>query len=134
MQMPAEIRSAIVNHARFAFPEEACGLLATDDRGRLRMAYCLTNSEHSTSSFTVDPAEHFGALHHAEANGWEIGGAFHSHPTSPPIPSATDIAGALDPRWLYVIAGPVGHDAVELRGYRITDGAAREVELAGAGS
>ena len=43
MDLPAEIRRAVVAHASFCLPDEACGLLAADDSGRLRLAYCLRN-------------------------------------------------------------------------------------------
>lgn len=116
-------------HARFCYPEEACGLLATDDAGRLRMAYCLTNADRSEHRFTVDPDEHFGALTHAERNGWHIGGAFHSHPGSAAIPSAADTAGSLDPDWIYVITGTSSSHEPELFAYTMRDGRPEAVEL-----
>lgn len=126
--LPAQIRCAIEAHARFAFPEEACGLLALDREGRVRMAYCLTNADASPHRFTVDPDEHYGALCHAERQGWRIGGSFHSHPRSSPLPSDADVEGALDPTWIHVIAGPVDPGPVEIRAYAIATGSAEEVE------
>lgn len=127
VRLPTEIRRAIVAHAEWAFPEEACGLLAADESGRMRMAYCLSNVERSASRFTVDPVEHFRAMRHAESLGWHLAGSFHSHPHSEAVPSATDLDGALDPEWVYVIAGPVG-PATPVRCFRIVDGAATELE------
>lgn len=124
--LPREIRTAIEAHARFAFPQEACGLLAGDHRG-VRMAYCLSNADRSPHRFTIDPDEHFGALRHAERQGWEIRGSFHSHPVSPPVPSRSDVAGALDPEWVHVIAGPVDPGPIEIRVYRIVDGTVHDV-------
>jgi [CysO sulfur-carrier protein]-S-L-cysteine hydrolase len=126
VNLPQPIAEAIRAHAAWTFPAEACGLLAFDADGALRMAYCLTNTESDTSRFTIDPTEHFGAQSHAERCGWRIGGVFHSHPHSPPIPSAHDIAGALDPDWVYVIAGPVGEDTA-IRTYRIRQGSVHEI-------
>lgn len=128
MHLPGQIREAIVAHARWAYPYEACGLLALDVDDGLRMAYCLTNIEASSHRFTVDPTEHFGAMRHAEANGWRIAGSFHSHPHSAAEPSRADIDGALDSTWLYVIAGPVG-DEVPVRAYRIEAAGAAEIPL-----
>ena len=68
--LPEPIRQAIETHARWAFPQEACGLIASDGDGDLRMAYCLTNIEQDPNRYTVDPAEHFAAQRHAERNGW----------------------------------------------------------------
>lgn len=126
--MPGQIHEALVSHARFCAPEEACGLIAIDEAGRLRMAYATTNVERSRVRFTVSPREHFGAIRHAERNGWSIGGSFHSHPDSAAFPSASDIAGALDPEWLYLVVG-LGNGYPELRGFRIRGGLVAEVTL-----
>jgi proteasome lid subunit RPN8/RPN11 len=120
---------AIRAHARFNWPNEACGLVAADPRGRLTMVYCLSNLDASPFRFTVDPSEHFGAWRHATGRGWEIAGSFHSHPDSAAAPSSTDISRALDPNWAYFIAGPVRHGIIEVRAYRIRGGEVVEIEL-----
>ena len=122
-----EMVDAVIAHARFTYPEEACGLFAVDADGSPRMVYCLTNVERSRTRFTVDPNEHFRAWRHAERNGWDIGGVFHSHPASPPIPSPTDIKGALDPDWFHVIVSLVDPAQPEVRMFSIVDGEAREL-------
>jgi proteasome lid subunit RPN8/RPN11 len=127
--LPSEIRTAIESHARSDFPNEACGLLATDGAGRIRMAYPLTNADRSAHRFRIDPDEHWGALRHAERNGWSIGGAFHSHPASDPVPSPTDVAGALDPDWIHVIVGPMDSGTPSIAAYRIVDGTTTAVSI-----
>ena len=127
--LPSEVYEAMVTHARFCAPEEACGLLAMDRTDSVRMAYCLTNVDHSPSAFTVDPTEHYHALLHAERNGWSLGGAFHSHPASAAVPSRTDVDRALEPDWLYVIVGLADPDRPEVRGWRIDGETVVEVAL-----
>jgi proteasome lid subunit RPN8/RPN11 len=129
MQLPAEIRAAMVAHAAFSLPEEACGLLAADGSGRLRMAYCLSNASPSPTAYTVDPAEHFRAMRHAESRGWHLAGVFHSHPAGPAYPSPTDVAQALEPDWLYVVVGLAGPGAAEVRGFWIRGGVVEEEPL-----
>jgi proteasome lid subunit RPN8/RPN11 len=124
--IPSQIHEAMVAHAQYCFPEEACGLIALDGDQMLRMVYATTNVDRSRVRFTVSAAEHFGAIQHAERQGWTIAGSFHSHPQSPAFPSARDIAGALDPEWLYVVVG-LGDDHPELRGFRIRDQQVSEV-------
>jgi len=119
----------MVAHALFCLPEEACGLLAADEQGRLRMAYCLSNAERSPSSYALDPQEHFHALRHAEACGWHLAGVFHSHPFGPVHPSPNDVARALEPDWLYVVASLADRDAPVVRGYWIRDGKVQEEPL-----
>lgn len=119
----------MVSHARFARPQEACGLLAADAEGRLRMAYCLSNLDASAFSYTLDPSEHIRALYHAESLGWSLAGVYHSHPAGSAVPSATDVAKALEPEWLYAIIG-LGNGEPEVRGFRIRDGEVTEVPFA----
>jgi proteasome lid subunit RPN8/RPN11 len=123
LHLPSEALDAMTQHARYAAPEEACGLFAVGDDGAVTMVYCLTNSDHSPRSYTIDPAEQFHAWGHARRCGWDIGGVFHSHPDSLPIPSPDDLVG-LDPEWVSVIVSPTG-----LRAYRVRDGVATEVPV-----
>jgi proteasome lid subunit RPN8/RPN11 len=129
MEVPAEIRRAMVAHASFCLPDEACGLLAADTAGRLRMAYCLSNATPSPAAYTLDPAEHFRALRFTESRGWRLAGVFHSHPAGPAYPSPTDVAQALEPEWLYVVVGFPGPGAPEVRGFWIKGGVVEEEPL-----
>ena len=127
VQLPARMAEAILEHSRLSYPNEACGLLAGDADG-LRMVYCLTNAEGSSTRYTIEPDEHFGALRHAERSGWQLMGAFHSHVHGPAVPSPADLAEAAEPDWVWIVAGPVD-GAIELRAYRISEGVAIEREL-----
>src|SRR4030042_11378 len=131
MEVPIEIRRARVAHALFCAPGEALGLLAADEQGRLRMAYCLGNADRSPVTYRLDPQEHFRALRHAEANGWHLAGVFHSHTHSPARPSPTDVAQAFEPDWLYVLVSLEDRSAPEGRGFWIGDGRVEEEPLAG---
>ena len=120
MEMPAEIRRAMVAHAAFCLPDEACGLLAADGSGRLRMVYCLSNATPSPAAYTLDPVEHFRALRHAEARGWHLAGVFHSHPRGPAVPVAHRRGPG--PRAGVALrgGGPRGPGGPEVRGFWIT--------------
>ncbi|GMQ85329.1 MAG: hypothetical protein BMS9Abin07_0895 [Acidimicrobiia bacterium] len=121
LRVPMQALEAMIQHARYNAPEEACGLFAIGDDRAVTMVYCLTNIERSKVSYTIDPVEHFGALEHARRCGWDIGGVFHSHPSSPPIPSPADLTG-LDPEWVSVVVG-----SEQVRAFRIHAGTADEV-------
>ncbi len=123
--IPELIITAMIKHSQALNPEEACGLIAFDN-ARPAMCYCLTNVQHSTTAFTIDPSEYFGAMRHAESRGWEIGGVFHSHPGTPAEPSQIDLDLTPDPEWLYVIVSLTGpYPAV--RCYRQTPQSATEI-------
>jgi proteasome lid subunit RPN8/RPN11 len=125
---------AVMAHAAFCAPEEACGLLAFSAPGRVSFVYALTNVDHSPYRFTVGPDEHFHAIRHAERNGWEIGGSFHSHPGGTPRPSGTDVAEASAADWVHLLAGQGRGEAMVVRAYRIRDGSPEELAVVVAGS
>lgn len=122
------VRAEVLERALTARPLEACGLLAFDTDGVLRQAYCVPNAAGSTVEFTIDPAEHHRMVRMADASGWTIRGAFHSHPAGPAVPSATDLAGAPGGEWIDVIVGLGGH-APEMRAWRVVAGVPVEEPL-----
>lgn len=84
--IPAEVRSALVEHAEAELPNEACGLLVLHD-GRAERFVPGRNTAASPYRFEleVDPETWF-----LEDEGYELA-VFHSHPSSPPRPSRTDV-------------------------------------------
>lgn len=117
---------AMLAHAFAGQPIEACGLVLFE-ADRPVFVCCLTNADASGHRFTIDPAEHFGAIRFAERMGWRVGGVFHSHVQVAPIPSEADIHGGADPDWLHFIVGPVEAPRQTVRVFRIVDGAPSEV-------
>jgi [CysO sulfur-carrier protein]-S-L-cysteine hydrolase len=84
--IPAEVRRALEEHARAEDPNEACGLLAFRD-GVAERYVEGRNAAASPYRFEleVDPDTWF-----LEDDGYELA-FFHSHLSSPPRPSRTDV-------------------------------------------
>jgi proteasome lid subunit RPN8/RPN11 len=116
----------MVAHCLDALPNEGCGLFAVDG-GRVVEFYPTDNSDRSPRRFTVPPEQHYAALEAATSNGWALGGSFHSHPGGRARPSPADIAGALDPDWVYIVIGL--RSEPEVRGWRIRRLMEEEVTL-----
>lgn len=121
---------AIARHAEEERPNECCGLLVGTPR-RIDYARRARNLHASPTRYQVDPADHFAAIRAARADGLAVVGAYHSHPASPPVPSATDLAEALYPEFLYLIVSPPDRErpVAEIRGYRLLDGRFVEVRI-----
>lgn len=119
-------------HARAAAPLECCGLLVGREDRVERTAW-TRNARASETRYLVDPVDHFAAIRLARQEGLHVVGAYHSHPRSAAVPSATDLAEAAYPELVYVIvaledkAGPTA--APDLRAYRLAGDRFDEVEI-----
>ncbi len=118
--VPDEIQEAMTGHAAWAHPHEACGLLA-GSQDAIAMVFCLSNRDASPIRYTIDPREHYGAMRHAESRGWEIVGAWHSHPNGDAVLSKTDLELSPGGDWITVVVGGGLLSAPPIRAYR-TDG------------
>lgn len=127
--MSAAFRQQMIDHVLAHHPDEGCGLFAVDATGRVRRVYPLANVDASPTRFTVDPDGHYAAVRDTEANGWEIGGVFHSHPHGVGRPSPVDVAAPIDPRWVHLVIGLSEPERPEVRAWRIEEGIAVEVAL-----
>lgn len=124
IRLPDQAREALLTHAANCEPEECCGLIASNRSGEVQFVYPLTNSDRSETSFTIDERESYHAFVHADHQGWNISGVFHSHPRGPDVLSERDRAEAVDPGWLHVLVSPGG-----LRAFRVEAGVPVEVEV-----
>ncbi len=115
MVVPAEVRSALVEHAEAEAPNEACGLIVLRD-GVAERYVAAENEAGSPYRFELkaDPEVWF-----LEDEGYELA-VFHSHPSSPPRPSRTDVEniGLWQGRPYVILSLHSG----ELAAWRIEDG------------
>jgi proteasome lid subunit RPN8/RPN11 len=93
--LPRALIERIIDHARTCWPNECCGLLAGVRPGRVTQCYPLTNTAASPVEFLGDAREQFAALRAMRASGTELLAVYHSHPTTPPTPSRTDLERSL---------------------------------------
>lgn len=106
-------------HAREEAPRECCGLLVGKGESIVRSVRAR-NRDAKATRYLIDPEDHFAAIRGARADGLEVIGAYHSHPSSEAVPSPTDVADANSGSdFLYVIVSLLNED---LRAYRIENG------------
>lgn len=104
--LPADLRIAILAAARAAYPAECCGLLEgmrDGDLARINALHPARNLSHNPNRFDINPADHIAAQKAARANGHAVVGCYHSHPGGRAEPSATDLAGANEDNFLWLI-------------------------------
>ena len=122
MVVAEAIREELLEHAREEEPNEACGLVVLRDGA----AVCYERGRNAAASpyrfqLEIDPRVWF-----LEDEGYQLA-VFHSHPTSPPRPSRTDVEqiGLWEGRPYLILSADTG----ELAAWRITEGTAEEAPL-----
>ena len=122
---PVPVREALAAHARDESPNEACGLVVLKD-GVAERYVAGVNAVASPYRFELDVPPETWFL---EDDGYELA-VFHSHLSSPPRPSRTDVENvglwAGRPYLIYTLRSD------ELAGWRILDGIIEQLELTAA--
>jgi [CysO sulfur-carrier protein]-S-L-cysteine hydrolase len=130
LHLPREVHESIIAQAKSEQPFECCGLLAgvivpADPTGaacpiaKVLGRYPLINTARSPVLFESDPRSMFEATRDIDRREWQILAVYHSHPTSPPIPSRTDLERNYDPEVMTMIVSLAGGEPL-LRAWWLT--------------
>jgi len=120
--IPAEVRAALEQHARAEQPNEACGLVVLRN-GEAERYLPARNAAASPYRFELDTEPENWFL---EDDGYELA-VFHSHISSPPRPSRTDVEniGLWEGRPYLILSLGTG----ELAAWKIQDSEVSPVKL-----
>jgi proteasome lid subunit RPN8/RPN11 len=91
--IPADVWGEILAQAQAEQPNECCGLLAgrrTAGLGEVLRRYPLPNAADSPVLYEAESRAHFDAHRDMRQESFDVLAVYHSHPTSAPVPSATD--------------------------------------------
>ena len=123
MVIPADVRAALVAHSQAEAPNEACGLVLLRDGVAERYE---PGQNAAASPYRFELEFDNPEIWYAEDDGYELA-VFHSHLSSPPRPSRTDVENvglwAGRPYLIYSLARD------ELAAWRIVDSRIEELEL-----
>jgi proteasome lid subunit RPN8/RPN11 len=118
LQLLPRIGCSLIDHAEQESPRECCGLLAGKE-GIIEACFPLPNTAPQPERrYFAEPRALMKALRDIREAQQELLGIYHSHPSSPPEPSPTDIEQAYYPDCAYFIIGPPGSEP-RLRAFRI---------------
>ena len=121
--LPAPLYQMMIQQAQSELPNECCGLLGgTRDGDVLRAETCypLINEAASPVEYLSEPRSMFQAMKAMRARGEEVVAVYHSHPTSAPVPSRTDLERAYSPDVVHFIIG-LSSEEPTLRGWWLAD-------------
>jgi proteasome lid subunit RPN8/RPN11 len=126
----------MVAQARAELPNECCGLLGGvfeeaspggERVGKVVRRYPLVNAAASGRLFESDPRSMFEADRDMRRNNLEVLAVYHSHPTSAPLPSKTDLERNYSPAVVNLIISLQGTEPA-MRGWWLTEHDSREAE------
>lgn len=127
-ELDAVFYKEIVEQALREFPNEACGLIASEGGVPVRV-YQMTNSDASPATYRFDGKEQLTVFDELDERGWEIWAIYHSHTHTEARPSETDVKQAFYPDSRYLVLSVADRDAPVLRSFFIRDGEVDEEEL-----
>ncbi|MBP5243044.1 MAG: M67 family metallopeptidase [Clostridia bacterium] len=123
--------NSIIAYAKSQLPNEACGLIAGTRQGedkRVEKVYLLYNVDQSPEHFSITPQDQLTTLKDARANGWELLGNWHSHPSTPSRPSEEDKRLARDSKASYLILSLAAEEPV-LNSFHVEGSEASKEEI-----
>jgi len=128
INLPRTLVNQLLHHAQQANDNEVCGFISSKDGEPVRQ-YPITNiAKNQAVRFKMNPSEQIDTMRTMRERGEELYAIYHSHPTSPAQPSATDLHEAGYPDALYLIISLSVKGVLEMRGFYINGDHTKEVE------
>jgi proteasome lid subunit RPN8/RPN11 len=135
LRIPRRFYDAMVAQALTEAPDECCGLLGGEIArnvgmeavGQVMTIHPLVNAAKSPKEFLSEPRSMFEAVRALRAQALDILAIYHSHPTTEPVPSRTDLVRNYYEDVLNLIISLAGAAPV-VRGWWLTAEQYREAE------
>lgn len=127
--IPRKIANQILHSAQISPETEICGLIGSQNNHPVS-CYPITNTSSTPENrFEMDGKQHIAAMAKMREQNEELFAIYHSHPTTPAVPSKTDMEKAAYPELLYLIVSLNTKGMLILRGFRINQQAVQEIDL-----
>lgn len=129
LTISAELRDAIVEHARRDHPDEACGVIAGPEGSDTPTRFIpMVNAARSPTFYEFDSGDLLRLYREMDDNDEVPVVIYHSHTATEARPSRTDISYASEPAAHYVLVSTREPDpgSEEFRSFRIVNGEVTE--------
>ncbi len=129
IQLSRKITNQLYHSAQLSPDEEVCGLIGSIN-GLAHTCYPIKNTaDQPKTRFQLDAQQQISAMASMRDNNEDFFAIYHSHPTSPALPSATDIELAAYPEAINLIISLNTKGVLEMRGFKIFDNTVEEITL-----
>lgn len=128
VQIPRTLVNQLLHQAQLSPSQEVCGLVG--QLGVQCECYPIENVATDASVlFALNASEQLAAFKAMDEKGQSLFAIYHSHPSSPPVPSEIDIEEANYSDALYLIISLNTKGVLEMRGFYLQAGKPEEVDL-----
>ncbi|MEY4767992.1 MAG: hypothetical protein RL637_631 [Pseudomonadota bacterium] len=119
IELPLKLTQQLLHQAQQYSDLEICGLVSIQNQQFYR-CYPIENiADFPQKQFLLNPQQQIHAIKQMRENGETLFAIYHSHPQSPAIPSATDIAWAEFANIFHLIISLNIKGLLEIRGFKI---------------
>ena len=117
--LPRKLVNELLHCAQAAQDEEVCGFVSKSAEGQFH-SYPVDNvADQPSRRFLMDPEKQIEAIKSMRAKQEDLFAIYHSHPTAPAIPSATDIEQAAYSDTYYLIISLNTKGVLEMRCFEL---------------
>lgn len=129
ISLPRPLVNQLLAQAQQTPRLEICGLISAH-HGQAVQVYPINNiADQPQMRYSMDPQQQIAAMKVMRENDETLFAIYHSHPSSPAQPSATDIAEAGYPDAVYLIISLNEQGVLDMRGFHLSHNQVDEVEL-----
>jgi len=129
IHIPRRLAQQLLHLAQISPEAEICGLVGGRNGVPLTCYPVANVAEHPERRFLLDAKQQIAAMAAMRAQDEQLFAIYHSHPTTPALPSPTDLEQAAYPDALYLIISLDTKGILEMRGFKIAARQATEIAL-----
>lgn len=129
LTLPRPLATRLLFEAQKSPETEVCGFVGSRDDLACNVYPVRNVADDPEQRFLMDPSEQVAAIKTMRERGETMLAIYHSHPHTPPEPSAEDIRGIGYPDAVLLIISLNIKGVLEMRAWRLQDDHSREIPL-----
>lgn len=129
LTLPRTLVQRLFHHAQGSPDTEICGLISESSAGELQAHRIPNVAAEPARRFSMDEAALARAMREIREADEQLFAIYHSHPSGPAVPSATDLTEAGYPQAWQLIISLNTKGVLELRAWHLVEGEAAEARL-----
>jgi proteasome lid subunit RPN8/RPN11 len=129
LALPRTLVNCILTQAQHQPETETCGLLGARNGEAVRYYPVKNIAADPATRFEMDPQQQIDVMKTLRNNDEQLLAIVHSHPHSPPVPSAADMEEYGYPDAYYLIVSMDVKGVLEMRGYKQQNSSMQRIDL-----